>query len=140
MNPYKAPLLLSVLAGAWLTSCATTAHDGYVLAPTPSADPHPQAAAGPESGGLIAIEVARANAAIVAIVDLPDDQRTIANTLTAVDDVQWEFIQSVRMDGFLASVSTDAAVRDRGGRDPGFIHAGLVPLPIKSVLFSKKLR
>jgi thimet oligopeptidase len=116
MNPYKAPLLLFVLAGAWLTSCATTAHDGYALAPSPSADPQPQAAAGPESGGLIGTEVARANAAIVAIVDLPDDQRTIANTLTAVDDVQWEFIQSVRMDGFLASVSTDAAVRDRGRR------------------------
>ncbi|MDP6741413.1 MAG: M3 family metallopeptidase, partial [Planctomycetota bacterium] len=76
----------------------------------------PQVAARTEPGGLIATEVGKANATIQAIVDLPDKQRTIANTLTAVDDVQWDFIQSVRMEGFLAAVSTDAAERERGRR------------------------
>ena len=107
----------SVLVGALLSSCIFNVElKGAEAEPHPQHETESQVVAQPESGGLIADEVNRANATIQAIVDLPDDQRIIANTLTAVDDVQWDFIQSVRMDGFLAAVSTDAAVRERGRR------------------------
>lgn len=112
------PLLVSlVFVGILLPACIFNRDvTGAAIEPHVQHDPEPRPAARPESTGLIAGEVARANATIQSIVDLPDDQRTIANTLTAVDDVQWDFIQSVRMDGFLAAVSTDAAVRERGRR------------------------
>ena len=67
-----------------------------------------------ETESLIAAEVAAANAAIDAIVAIPESERTLENTLRAVDDVQWSFLQSVRMGGFMASVSTDPAERERG--------------------------
>lgn len=67
-----------------------------------------------DSESLIAAEVASANAAIDAIVALPESERTLKNTLRAVDDVQWSFFQSVRMGGFMSSVSTDPAERERG--------------------------
>ena len=112
------PLLVSlVFVGLLLPACIFNFDvTGAAIEPHVQHDPEPLSAVRPESGGLIAGEVARANATIQAIVELPDDQRTIANTLTAVDDVQWDFIQSVRMEGFLAAVSTDAAVRERGRR------------------------
>ena len=107
----------SVLVCALLSACIFNVElKGAKLESHPQHEAEPQVVAQPESEGLIAGEVNRANATIQAIVDLPDDQRTIANTLTAVDDVQWDFIQSVRLEGFLASVSTDAAVRERGRR------------------------
>lgn len=76
----------------------------------------PQALAAADQEGLITEAVAKANASLAAIVALDDSQRTVANTLRAVDDVQWDFFQSVRFEGFLAAVSTDADERERGRR------------------------
>ncbi|MCP3917915.1 MAG: Zn-dependent oligopeptidase [bacterium] len=62
----------------------------------------------------IAEPIAAANAAIDAIVAIPDGERTYANTLFALDGVVATFFNDARMTGFLSQVSTDSDERDRG--------------------------
>jgi thimet oligopeptidase len=64
----------------------------------------------------IAEAVTRANAALARVAALPDDQRTYANTVLALDDVQATFFEEARMAGFMADVSPDAEERARGRR------------------------
>lgn len=58
--------------------------------------------------------LASATAAIDAIVAMPEDERTFSNSVLAIDDVQARAFMDTRMTSFLANVSTDAAVRERG--------------------------
>ncbi|MEM1451524.1 MAG: M3 family metallopeptidase [Planctomycetota bacterium] len=62
----------------------------------------------------IAAQVAAADAALERIVAVPADERTVANTLVAIDDTVARFFEDARMVGFMADVSTDPAERDRG--------------------------
>ena len=64
----------------------------------------------------IAAQVEAAAAALQAIVDVPDGERTYENTLLAVDDVQARMFVDTRMTGFMAQVSTDPAERALGRR------------------------
>ncbi len=85
----------------------------------------------------IARQVAEANRAIQAILDVPDDQRTFENTLGALDVLGARFFDSARPTSFLKEVSPDPAVREIGnaaslamgdwwievGRHPGLYRA-----------------
>ena len=84
---------------AGLTLCAT------VLTP---------AAQEAGSDSPIAEAVEQADAAIAAILARPEAERTFANTVRAIDDVQASFFHAARMPGFMADVSTDAAERAAG--------------------------
>ncbi len=55
-----------------------------------------------------------ADGAIEALVAIPAADRTIANTLVAIDDAVAQFFEDARMAGFMADVSTDPAERARG--------------------------
>ena len=68
------------------------------------------------SGSPVAAARASADAAIAAIVAIPDGERTIANTLRAMDDVVARFFIDTRMTTFMESVSPDEAERDLGSR------------------------
>lgn len=56
----------------------------------------------------------RADAAVAAIVAVPDAQRTFDNTMGAVDDLVVRMQLDTQMTVFMAYVSTDATQRERG--------------------------
>ena len=62
----------------------------------------------------IAAQMAAADAAIEAILAVPAGERTVANTLVALDDAVARFFETARMPGFMADVSTDPAEREAG--------------------------
>ena len=64
----------------------------------------------------IAAAIAAADAAVAEIVNRPASERTFANTVQALDDVQTRFFIDARMPGFMAQVSTDPEVREIGRR------------------------
>lgn len=59
-------------------------------------------------------KLADATAAIDAIVARPVGEQTFENSVLAIDDAQAHAFMDTRMTSFLANVSTDAAVRERG--------------------------
>lgn len=61
---------------------------------------------------LIDAALKRADAAVAAIIALPDAQRTFENTLGAIDDIDARVEAETNMIQFMAYVSTDAAERD----------------------------
>lgn len=65
-------------------------------------------------GSPIAPQVAAADAAIEAILAIPAGERTVANTLVALDDTVARFFEAARMPGFMADVSTAPAEREAG--------------------------
>ncbi len=64
----------------------------------------------------IADAIARADRALDAIATRPAAERTLENTVRAIDDVQARFFLEARMPGFLGQVSTDPDERDLGER------------------------
>jgi thimet oligopeptidase len=60
------------------------------------------------------VEMAFANAdiEIATIIAIPDDQRTFQNTIGALDDMMVRLDNSSNMEGFMAYVHTDAAIRE----------------------------
>ncbi len=62
----------------------------------------------------VARQIAAAEASLAAIEALSAAERTVTNTLLALDDVQARFFVDTRMASFMAQVSTDAAQRERG--------------------------
>lgn len=62
----------------------------------------------------IAEALKKADAGIQKIVDVPEGQRNLENTLLALDDVGMQLQLDVMMPIFMAYVSTDAAERERG--------------------------
>lgn len=78
--------------------------------------PHVPVAALPtvEEGGPIDASLRAADQAIEALVAIPAEERTVANTLVAVDDIVARLFEDTRMQGFMADVSTDPAERARG--------------------------
>lgn len=72
------------------------------------------AAAPLQQGSPIAAQMAAADAAIEAIVAVPAGERTVANTLVALDDTVARFFETARMPGFMADVSPDPAEREAG--------------------------
>lgn len=64
----------------------------------------------------IADAMQNADAGVSAIVEIPEAQRTFANTVMTLDDVLARFEIDTGMTMFMAYVSTDAAERDRGTR------------------------
>lgn len=62
----------------------------------------------------IAAQMAAADAELAAILSTPAAERTVANTLVALDDVVARFFEDARMPGFMADVSTDPAEREAG--------------------------
>ncbi len=68
----------------------------------------------PYQDSPVAGALRRADAALDAIVAVPDGERTYANTLGALDDTVAAMFRDARMTGFLSDVSTDAAERELG--------------------------
>lgn len=68
----------------------------------------------PTQDSVIAGEIETADAAVAAITGLPAAERTVQNTLIALDDVVATFFETARIPGFMADVSTDAAEREAG--------------------------
>jgi len=64
----------------------------------------------------VAAALQKADAAIAAIVAIPDDERTIDNTLGAFDDVMTDLQVDTWYVQLMASVSPDEAERERGWR------------------------
>ena len=62
----------------------------------------------------IADDLRRAEAAVRAVVAVPDGERTYENTLLAIDDLSAQLELDTNMTMFLAYVSPDAATRERG--------------------------
>ena len=62
----------------------------------------------------VADALKKADAAVQAIVAIPDAQRTFDNTLGALDDLTVHLQLDTQMTAFMAYVSTDAAQRERG--------------------------
>ena len=79
---------------------------------TGSFDPSQVAIA--DSDSPIADVLAKANADIERIIARPASERTFANSVLAVDDLQASTFMGARMMGFMSSVSTDAAERELG--------------------------
>lgn len=96
-QPAQGPVLLAPATPAVSTAA--------VVAPA-------EAAAVPDSP--IGPAIAAADAALQAIVDRPVSERTFANTVQAIDDVQARFFIDARIPGFMAQVSTDPAERALG--------------------------
>ncbi|MEM7229383.1 MAG: M3 family metallopeptidase, partial [Planctomycetota bacterium] len=91
----RTPLLMTTLiAGATLTVPSIAA---------------PQDGASPIAGAL-----ARAEAEVNAIIEIPDDQRTFKNTIWAMDDMLARLEFSTSMTQFMPYVSTDADERAIG--------------------------
>lgn len=67
-----------------------------------------------QQGSPIDAQVAAADAELAAILAIPASERTVANTLVALDDVVATFFEEARMAGFMADVSTDPAEREAG--------------------------
>lgn len=67
-----------------------------------------------EEDSPIAAALARADAAIEALIARPAGERTFENTVRAIDDLQATFFNEARMPGFMADVSADADERARG--------------------------
>ncbi len=76
----------------------------------------PHASTGTEAGGRPSRDGAftRAKAALSAIAEVPAAERTVANTLVAMDDVVAALFEDVRFAGFMADVSTDPLERESG--------------------------
>ena len=58
--------------------------------------------------------IAVADAAIAKLVAIPASERTVANTLVAIDDAFAQLFEDARFEGFLSNVSTDPEERARG--------------------------
>jgi thimet oligopeptidase len=80
----------------------------------PAADAPAAPAAGKPSPVAAAIQ--NANAAVKAIVDVPDSKRTFENTIGAIDDLASHLNADTTMLQFMQYVSTDAAERDAGSQ------------------------
>ena len=105
-----APCAIGLLA----TGCrASSAPAPAALAATETAPPIASVDE-PTSDSPIARQIATANASIDAIVAIPDEQRTFANTVVALDDAAARFFNDSRMTAFMAQVSTDSEQRARG--------------------------
>jgi thimet oligopeptidase len=65
-------------------------------------------------GSPVADALRKAEAAVAAIVAVPDGQRTFDNTVGALDDLFVHVHLDAEMIAFMAYVSTDAAQRERG--------------------------
>jgi len=61
-----------------------------------------------------AAAIAKADAAIDRIVEIPDEQRTFENTIAAVDDMYARLLLDMNMTTFMAHVSTDAKEQEIG--------------------------
>jgi len=83
----------------------------------------------------IAAALQRAEAAVAAIVAVPDGQRTFANTLGALDDLIVQLQLDTQMPIFMAYVSTDAAERERGQRAEQHYNDWLVELGKREDLY-----
>ncbi|MEM9803488.1 MAG: M3 family metallopeptidase [Planctomycetota bacterium] len=80
---------------------------GLVLSPAiPAAEESSETA--------ITSQLAAADAAVDRIVAIPAQERTVANSLVALDDAVAALIESTSMVGFMAEVSTDPSERDAG--------------------------
>lgn len=93
--------LLTLLAGF---AAALPANAGASL----FADP-----ASSDDASPIAEAMATADAALAQLIAVPAGERTVANTLLAIDDAVAQLFEDARIVGFMADVSTDPAERAR---------------------------
>lgn len=70
----------------------------------------------PPEASPVAAQLAAADAAVAAIIAVPDAQRTYENTLLALDDVQARLYTDTAILQFLQYVSPDASIRAAGER------------------------
>jgi thimet oligopeptidase len=85
-------------------------------APQKAAPAAPPAATVQDDLSPIADALARGDAAVAEIVARPPAQRTFANTVRAIDDIQARTFMDARMTDFMKDVSMDADERERGAR------------------------
>jgi thimet oligopeptidase len=83
----------------------------------------------------IAPQLAAAEAAVEAIIAVPDNARTYNNTLGALDDLVAHLDFNTGMTLFLAYVSTDAAERERGQRAEEDLQSWIIDLTKREDLY-----
>src|SRR5262245_36976930 len=67
-----------------------------------------------EAGGPVSAAIKKADAAVAAIIAVPNGERTFANTVGAIDDLLVRLDSETAWPQFWAHVSTDAEQRNAG--------------------------
>ncbi|MHC5004027.1 MAG: M3 family metallopeptidase [Planctomycetota bacterium] len=83
----------------------------------------------------VADALARADAAVARIIEVPDDRRTFDNTVGAIDDIVGQIELDTNMTQFMAYVSTDADERAAGQQAEEDVSNWLIELGKNEALY-----